>query len=575
MLQGIAAAPGIAIGKAFIFSPEQLNFEKRMIVQEDVPKELFRLQTAIDQAHKELSTIYNRMAKELGRDRAGIFQAQLMILEDPGFESEIAGLVKECTNVEAAVGDVATHYIKFYGEAQGKEHMRERAADYRDVGCRLLRILLGQSWSPGTRLTENAIVIAKELTAADTVELDRSKILGFAIESGGRTSTATILARSLEVPAVVGLGRVLGKVNCGDTVIIDGGRGTMLVNPDEKTLADYRSRNETYLACKHELQSLQDLPAVTLDGYRVSMLANIDHPGEVSGALAQGADGIGLFRTEYLFMGREEPPHEEEQFEAYMQVVRELKGRPVVIRTLDVGGEKSPWYMVMPYEPNPFLGCRGIRMSLNFEDVFRSQLRAILRAGAHGPVKVMFPMVSRVEEMRRAKALMVEAKQELDRAGVPYDRNMQVGLLVEVPAAALTAELFGPEVDFYSIGTNDLVQYTLAVDRMSDVSPIDQALHPAVVRLVRHIIDAAKHVRKPVSMCGEMAGQPLSAPLLVGLGLNQFSAAAGSLPEVKKVIRAITLKDSRELAAHILHLATPEEVKDYIENWMNARRLYY
>ena len=575
MLQGIAAAPGIAIGKAFIFRPEQLNFEKRPISTEDVDRELHRLQTAIDQAHKQLSTIYNRMAKELGRDRAGIFQAQLMILEDPGFESEIAGLVRDCTNIEAAVGEVATHYIRFYGEAQGKEHMRERAADYRDVGCRLLRILLGQAWSPGVKMTEKAIVIARDLTAADLVELDRSKILGFAIEGGGRTSSATILARSLDVPAIVGLGRILDKLQCGDKVIVDGGKGSLLINPDQSTLDDYQGRYQTYLACKQELQSLHDLTAVTQDGHQISMLANIDHPGEVAGVLAQGADGVGLFRTEYLFMGREAPPSEEEQFEAYMQVVGEMHGRPVVFRTLDVGGEKSPWYMVMPYEPNPFLGCRGIRMSLNFEDVFKTQLKAVLRASARGPVKVMFPMVSRVEEMRRAKALMAEAQSELDRAGVTYDRKMEVGLHVEVPSAALTAELFAPEIDFYSIGTNDLVQYTLAVDRMSDSSPIDQALHPAVVRLVRHIIDAAKRVGKPVSMCGEMAGQPLSTPLLVGLGLKQFSASASSLPEVKKVIRGITLKDARELAVHVLQLATPEEVKEYIEEWMIARRLYF
>lgn len=574
MIQGISGAPGIAIGKALIFNPELLNFEKKNIEQKGVSEQLARLQQAFYQAHSELSAIYARTTSELGRDRAGIFQAQLMILEDPDFEQEIAGLIKNGVNAEAAVGETITYYIEFYRDSKD-EHRRERASDFRDVGCRLLRILMGQSWTPMPRLTEEAVILARDLTSADIVHLDRSMVLGIATESGSRTSTAAILAKSLEVPAAVSLGPFLKHVENGDTVIVDGGRGIMIIQPDEATLAKYRNRLETYLAIKQELHQMHELPAVTTDGKPVELLANIDHPSEASGALVHGAGGIGLFRTEYLFSGREDPPSEDEQFAVYMQVIKKMGYRPVTIRTLDLGPDKSPWYMSMPVEPNPFLGCRGIRLSLNFEDVFRAQLRAILRASAHGNIKVMFPMISRVDELRQVKAIFNSVQRELEDRGVPFNPNMETGMLIEVPSAAMTVELFAPDVDFFSIGTNDLVQYTLALDRLSDDSATDQALHPAVLRLIRHVVDAVRGTRKPVSICGEVVASPLATLLLMGLKLNRFSCAPGAIPEVKKVIRGISTRDAYEVAQKALSLSTAGEVKTLLEDDLRQRRLYF
>ncbi|HHW44708.1 MAG TPA: phosphoenolpyruvate--protein phosphotransferase [Desulfotomaculum sp.] len=575
MLRGVAGAPGIAIGRAFVFRPEQLEFERKSISSRDVDQELVKLQHALRQAHQELSSIYARALSDLGRDRAGTFHAQIMILEDATFESELINVIRSGVNVEGAVGEVVTSYVNIFEDSQD-EYLRERAADYRDVGCRLLRILLGQSWTPVPRLKEEAIVVARDLSAPDSLQLDRSRILGLATESGGRTSTACILARSLEIPAVVGLGRFVHKVQSGDLLIVDGSKGTVIINPNEATVAEYRHRRETYLACRKELQMLSDLPAETRDGYRVQLLANIDHPGEVTSALAQGAEGVGLFRTEHLFLGRDTMPSEDEQFAVYVQVVQKTGGRCVVIRTLDYAGPSSPFFQSMHYEPNPFLGCRGIRLNLNFEEIFKVQIKAILRAGAYGKVKVMFPLISRVEDLRRAKDMLQQAQLELEQEGKKFDPRMEVGLLVEVPSAALTAELFAPEIDFYNIGTNDLVQYTLAVDRTSArVNPLHQALHPAVLRLVKNVIDAARNSGKCVAMCGEMAGEPLATLLLLGLGLQQFSAAAGSLPEIKKVIRAVTLREAREVAHRALQLSAPEEVRRYLEQEMKSRRLYF
>lgn len=576
MLQGIGGAPGIAIGRAFIFKPEKLPVEKRTVKRGEVKEELAKLQRAITQCHSELAGIYSRTIAEFGRDRAGTFQAQLMVLEDPSLESEISDLVRAGTSVEAAVAEALSHYINFYRDAED-EHIRERWTDYRDVGCRLLRILLGESWTPVPQLEEDAVVIARDVTMADIVHLDRSKILAFATESGSRTSTAAILARSLDVPAVVSVGRFIEQLNSGDLVIVDGSNGRLIINPDAKTLADYENRRETYRACKLELQSLQNLPAVTRDGHRVEMFVNVYHVGEVDAAMAQGAEGIGLLRTEHIFMGRDNAPGEEEQYRFYASVVKKMKGRPVVVRTLDMWqeGGVSSWCAPAYYEPNPFLGCRGIRLSLNFEDIYLSQLRAILRASALGTVKVMFPMVSRVGELRRAKILLDKAKKELDDLGVEYERNIPVGMLVEVPSAALMAELFAREVDFFSLGTNDLVQYTLAVDRMSDASDVDQALHPAVLRLVKHVADVGREAKKPVAICGEVAAEPLSTMLWLGLGVQQFSCAAGAMPELKKVIRAITLKDARDVAKEALLKASPTEVKRLLEAAMEARRLYF
>jgi len=575
MLRGIGGAPGIVIGTAFIFRPEELVFDRRQIAAEEVDNEIFRLHQAISQAHKELSGIYSRTLAEFGRDRSGFFQTQLMILEDPAFDTEIVRRVTEGHNVEASVGETVANFMGIYMSSKDL-HMQERANDYRDVGCRLLRILLGQAWSPLPRIREKSIVVARELTTADTVQIDRDKILGFVTESGVRTSTVSILARSLEVPAVVGLGKILDQVRAGDLLVVDGSTGVVIINPDEKTLAEYRKREETYIACKNQLQTIHEMPSQTKDGTAIRLWANIDLPSEAICALANGAEGIGLMRTEHLFMGREDMPDEIEQYEYYLRVVRIMGDRPVVIRTLDFAGPNSPFFLTGAYEPNPFLGCRGIRLSFNFEQVFKTQLKSILRVSAHGNVKIMVPMISRVEELRRAKGLFKAAMEELTAEGVKFNPKMEFGMLVEVPSAALTAELFAPHIDFYSIGTNDLVQYTLAVDRrMEKINLVDQALHPAVLRLIRSIIDAGRTVDKSVAMCGEMAGEPMTTLLLLGLGLRQFSAVAGSLPEVKKIIRAVTISEAREVAINAMQLPTPEEIKQYLQDELKSRRLYF
>lgn len=575
MLRGTGGSPGIVIGRAFIFRPEELVYDRRKISADEVENEIFRLHHAISQAHKELSGIYSRTLAEFGRDRSGFFQTQLMILEDTAFESEVIKRINEGSNVEASVGDTVANFMGVYMSSRDV-HMQERANDYRDVGCRLLRILLGQAWTPVPRIKEKSVVVARELTTADTIQIDRDKIEGFVTETGTRTSTVSILARSIEVPAAVGVGKVLDKVRAGDVVIVDGSNGVVIINPDGPTLAEYSKREETYRACKNQLLTLQDMPAETKDGTRIRLWANIDLPGEASCALANGAEGIGLMRTEHLFMGREDMPGETEQYQFYLEALRIMGDRPVVIRTLDFAGPNSPFFLTGAYEPNPFLGCRGIRLSYNFEQVFKTQLKAILRVSRHGNIKLMVPMISRVEELQRAKALLRTAMEELSAQGIRYNPGIEFGMLVEVPSAALTAELFAPHINFYSIGTNDLVQYTLAVDRrMEKVNLVDHSLHPAVLRLVRSIIDAGGAMERSVSMCGEMAGEPIVTMLLLGLGLRQFSAVAGCLPEIKKVIRSVTIREAREVALKAMQMSTPGEIKQYLQDELKARRLYF
>lgn len=575
MLRGTGGSPGIVIGRAFIFRPEELVYDRRQISADEVETEIFRLHQAISQAHKELSGIYSRTLAEFGRDRSGFFQTQLMILEDTAFESEVIRRINEGNNVEASVGETVANFMGVYMSSRDV-HMQERANDYRDVGCRLLRILLGQAWTPVPRIKEKSVVVARELTTADTVQIDRDKIEGFVTETGTRTSTVSILARSIEVPAAVGVGKVLDKVKAGDLIIVDGSNGVVIINPDVPTLAEYRKREETYRACKNQLQTLQDMPAQTKDGTRIRLWANIDLPGEAACALANGAEGIGLMRTEHLFMGREDMPGETEQYQFYLEAVRIMGDRPVVIRTLDFAGPNIPFFLTGAYEPNPFLGCRGIRLSYNFEQVFKTQLKAILRVSQHGNIKLMVPMISRVEELQRAKTLLRAAMEELAAQGIRYNPGIEFGMLVEVPSAALTAELFAPHINFYSIGTNDLVQYTLAVDRrMEKVNLVDQSLHPAVLRLIRSIIDAGGAMERSVSMCGEMAGEPIVTILLLGLGLRQFSAVAGCLPEIRRVIRSVTIREAREVALKAMQMSTPGEIKQYLQDELKARRLYF
>ncbi|MCL6635425.1 MAG: phosphoenolpyruvate--protein phosphotransferase, partial [Peptococcaceae bacterium] len=576
VLKGVPASPGIAIGKAFVFTHGKLHYDKTRVEPDAVEREVARFEKALAGVQQELSRMRARTASGSGKDLAGAYEAQIAMLDDPAVKNDVVAKIRsEGMNAETAVAEVMSGYRGIF-HALRAAYLRERAAELKELEYRLQRHLLGASSMAQPVLTEDSVVLAKDLTPSETIQVGLNRMIGLATERGGRTSHTAIMARNLDIPSVVGLGPFLSGVGDGDTVILDGSRGLLIINPDEATLADYRRREETYRAYKRELQALQDLPAETGDGCKIELLANIDHPGEVTGALANGAGGIGLFRTEYLFMGRLDAPGEEEQYQEYKKAAESMKGRPVVIRTLDIGGEGNYFCLPLPAEPNPFLGWRGIRLSLELKDIFKTQVRAILRAGAHGKVRMMFPMVSNLSEWHKAKSVVEEAKRELAAEGAAFDRDMETGLLVEVPSVALTVDLFAPHVDFFSIGTNDLVQYTMAVDRGNEkVSSLYQSLHPAVLRLMAGVLEGARKAGKEVAVCGEMAGEPLATVLLLGLGFTALSCGVGVLPEVKKRIRSVTMPEAGGIAGKALNFATSGEIRRFLEGEMRARRLYF
>jgi len=574
VLKGVAASPGIVIGKAFVYHPGKLFFEKVQIGPESVEKEVARFEQALAKVQQELSRMYARTVSEVGRGRASGFQIQLEMLEEPTLKEEVISRIKGGVNAEAAVSEVFSDYGGLFRVLRDP-YLRELVEDLQDIDYRIKRHLLGASDSLKMGLDKESVVLARDLSPSEIIQLGRSRMLGLATEGGGRTSHTTIMTRSLGIPAVVGLGPFLSSVRDGDIVIVDGSQGVMIVNPDEKTLAEYQRREANHRAYKQELQGLQGLPAETGDGQNVLLLANIEHPAEVDWALSNGAQGIGLFRTEYLFMGRDEYPDEEEQYQDYKKVVEVMGGKPVIIRTMDVSGDNTVFRLPALREANPFLGWRGIRFSLDLKELFKTQLKAILRSGVHGDVKVMFPMISNLMELRRAREILEEAKGELKVEEKAFDPGMKVGILVEVPSVAVTADLFAPEMDFFSIGTNDLIQYTMAVDRANEkVSSLYQSLHPAVLRLIRQVVEEGRRARKEVAICGEMAGEPLATVLLVGLGLRVLSSGSGILPEIKKRVRAVTMVKAREIAEKALQFATSGEVKKYMESEMKALNLY-
>lgn len=576
MLKGVPASPGIAIGKAFIFTHGKLHYDKTQVATGAVEREVARFELALSGVQLELSKMRARTVSDSGKDLADSYETQMAMLDDPAIKNDVLAKIRgESVNAEAAVAEVLNSYMGIF-HALRAAYLRERVTELKELTYRLQRHLLGSNHLTQPTLTEDSIVLAKDLTPAETIHIGLNKMLGLATERGGRTSHTAIMARNLDIPSVVGIGPFLPRVREGDTVILDGSQGTLIINPDEATLADYRRREETYRAYKKELQALQELPAETVDHHRVELLANIDHSGEVAGALANGAGGIGLFRTEYLFMARLEAPDEEEQYQEYKKVAESMGRRSVIIRTLDIGGEGNYFSLPVPAEPNPFLGWRGVRLSLELKDIFKTQIRAILRAGAHGNVRMMFPMVSNLSEWQKAKAVVNEAKKELAAGGALFDSQMGVGVLVEVPSVALTADLFVPHVDFFSIGTNDLVQYTMAVDRGNEkVSALYQSLHPAVLRLMDRVAEEARKAGKEVAVCGEMAGEPLATVLLAGMGIDTLSCGAGVLPEVKKRIRSVTMQEARGITRKALTFATAGEVRKFLESEMRARHLYF
>jgi len=569
-IRGTGVSEGIRCGKVLLYKyPGNQDLSGRAIISEkEVHHELERLKLAKEKAYRELHALIERARKELGKDKAAILMAQQAFLNDPAFYPEMEKEIRRRKYVaEKAVTEVVERFAGLF-EGMDDEYMRERAADVRDVGNRLLFCLQGKKGVQLAEIKEEVVLVADDLTPSDTVQLNKKYILGFVTRVGGKTSHTAILSRSLGIPAIAGVGEDIEQIHDGDWLIIDGSTGACIVNPGPRLMKDYEEKREIEEQALRQLETFTFKPAATTDGFRVEMAANIGSPAEAKPALEQGAEGIGLYRTEFLFMNEAQMPSEEKQFEAYKQVVTTMENRPVIIRTLDIGGDKELPYLSLPKEMNPFLGYRAIRLSLDQRELMVTQLRVILRASAYGKVKIMFPMIASLEEWRQAKAILAEVKDRLTKEGVDFDPSVEVGMMVEVPSTAILAGQFAKEVDFFSIGTNDLVQYTLAVDRMNEkVGYLYDHLHPAVIHLVKKVIDASHREGKWTGMCGGMAGDPLAAPLLIGLGLDEWSMVAGAIKKVKQVISQVSHEECQKLLGEVLQLSTTDDVRKRLEDF--------
>ena len=534
MMKGIAASKGYAIGKVFLQQHEEIVISEEKITDVNLEKE--KLKKALESSKVQLSKIKEKAVKSMGAEKAEVFEAHLTLLDDPEFTGAMElEIENNKSNAMKAVDDVTNTFVMIF-DSMEDDYMRERAADIKDVSKRIIANIAGKVI--GFEINEeNTIVVAHDLTPSDTAQLDKSKVIAFATNIGGRTSHSAIMARTLEIPAVVGLKEITETVKNGDSIIVDGIEGNIILNPDEDIINLYKSKREAFIKEQEELKTLIDVKTTTKDGKRIEVCGNIGKPEDVNQVLANGGDGVGLFRTEFLYMDRNDAPTEEEQFESYKYVLEKMEGKPVVIRTLDIGGDKTLPYLPLPEEMNPFLGYRAIRLCLDRKELFKVQLRALLRASVFGDLRVMFPMISGLEEFIQAKEVVEECKKELKSEGKDYSETTQWGIMVEIPAAAVCADELAKYVDFFSIGTNDLIQYTLAADRMSEkVSYLYNPMHPAVLRLIKMTIDGAHKHGKWVGMCGEMAGDENAISTLVEYGLDEFSMSATSILNAKKII---------------------------------------
>lgn len=561
---GIIGSGGIVIGKVYIYKNEAVVINNDIIDDSRLDEELRKVDEAVELSRKQINRIKEQASRDFSEKEASIFDAHLMILEDPELIDGIKALItSEKLHSSNAASRVVENFIAVFSSIED-EYLKERAADIKDVGGRLIKNLLGVAVQDIGNFDSDVIIAAHDLTPSDTALMDKKHVKGFVTDIGGRTSHTAIMARSLEIPAILGLGNITEKVRDGETVILDGIAGKVIVDPDETTLAEYRDKIEKYNSYKSELKNIARLPSVTLDGKRVEIAANIGGPSDVDAVLEYGGDGVGLYRTEFLYMDRDKLPGEDEQFEAYRAVAEKLKGKPVIIRTLDIGGDKKLPYLPLQEEMNPFLGFRAIRLCLEMREMFKTQLKAILRASIYNNILIMYPMISNVDEVIEANKLLEEAKCELRAKGIAFDENIKCGVMIEIPSAAITADIIIKEVDFFSIGTNDLCQYTLAVDRMNEkISNLYQPFHPGVLRLIKNVIDESHKAGKFTGMCGELAGDPVAALLLLGMGLDEFSMSASSLLEVKKVIRSVSLEEAKNIAEHALTLRTSAEIHEY------------
>ncbi|MCM0623155.1 phosphoenolpyruvate--protein phosphotransferase [Lysinibacillus sp. OL1_EC] len=563
-LTGIAASDGIAIAKAYRFVQPDLTFAKTTV--HDIEAEQKRLAAALAKAEQELIVIRQQTLEKFSAEEAAIFEAHLLVVHDPELIGPInQKIADEAVNAEYALHEVTSMFVALF-EGMDDEYMSARASDIKDVTNRILAHLLGVHIPNPSNINEQVIIVANDLTPSETAQLDRNYVLGFITDIGGRTSHSAIMARSLEIPAVVGAGVATTTIQDGDTIIVDGLTGQVLVNPSADVIADYQEKAQKYRVQQAEWSTLVNEQTVSKDGVHVELAANIGSPNDLDGVLRHGAEGIGLYRTEFLYMGRENLPSEEEQFTAYKTVLEGMKGKPVVIRTLDIGGDKHLPYLPLQEEMNPFLGHRAIRLCLDQQELFRTQLRALLRASVYGNLKIMFPMIATIQEFRAAKAILLEEKEKLIAGGIAVGSSIEVGMMVEIPSTAVMADIFAKEVDFFSIGTNDLIQYTMAADRMNEkVSYLYQPYNPAILRLIQMVIKAAHQEQKWVGMCGEMAGDEHAVPLLLGLGLDEFSMSATSILKTRALLKQLSVPEMQTLATEALQLATAEEVLEKVK----------
>jgi len=574
MITGIPASPGIVFGKALVLKEEKIVLDTQKISEEQVEAEVARFYAGREAAVEQLNSIHQRALKSLGEEKAAIFEGHLMILEDEELEEEIIDYLRSNkVNASVAASKIIDQQVEMLSEIDD-EYLKERAGDIRDIGNRLIKNILGMHIVDLGDITEESILVAYDLTPSETAQLNLEKVLGFITDIGGRTSHTSIMARSLELPAIVGTNDVTARVNTGDYLILDAVNNRVYVNPTQAEIDELKTLEAKLAEEKAELAKLKDLPAVTLDGHKVDVVANIGTIRDCEGAHRNGAEGVGLYRTEFLFMDRDQLPSEEEQFIAYKEVVEAMEGRLVVLRTMDIGGDKELPYLNLPKEMNPFLGWRAVRIALDRREILHAQLRAVLRASAFGKLAVMFPMIISVEEIRELKSVLETLKAELRAEGKAFDENIQVGVMVETPSAAVNAKFLAKEVDFFSIGTNDLTQYTLAVDRGNElISHLYNPMSPSVLGLIKQVIDASHAEGKWTGMCGELAGDERATLLLLGMGLDEFSMSAISVPHIKKLVRHVSYQEAKALADEALQKPTAAEIEQLIQAFLAEKSL--
>ncbi|HDF2344040.1 TPA: phosphoenolpyruvate-protein phosphotransferase PtsI [Morganella morganii] len=573
MVSGISVSPGIAFGKALLLKEEPIIISQKSISAEQIDAEIRRFTEGRAKASAQLNAIKETAEKNLGAEKAEIFEGHIMLLEDEELENEITDIIKSKKTADYAVNQVIEEQATAL-EGLDDEYLKERAADVRDIGNRLLKNILGMPIIDLSAIADEVILVSKDLTPSETAQLNLKKVLGFITDIGGRTSHTSIMARSLEIPAVVGTGNATENISSDDYLILDAVNNTIYLNPSEEEIERMKEVRDDYLAEKAELAKLKDLPAITLDGHQVEVCANIGTVRDMLGAERNGAEGVGLYRTEFLFMDRDSLPTEEEQFRAYKEVAQAMPDEAIIVRTMDIGGDKDLPYMNLPKEENPFLGWRAIRICLDRREILDTQLRAILRASVFGKLRIMFPMVISVEEVRELNKIVDEMKQQLRDEQKPFDETIEVGIMVETPAAAINARHIAKEVDFFSIGTNDLTQYTLAVDRGNElISHLYNPMSPAVLNLIKQVIDASHAEGKWTGMCGELAGDERATLLLLGMGLDEFSMSSIAIPRIKKLIRNTHYEDAKALAEQALAQPTATELMALVETFTKEKTL--